>query len=89
MSRRFEITVFRNYSGSGSARPPLTLWARIRLFCWAVAGLAVIAVIFVVAVIVGSVIAAAVLAVLAVLVASAILKKRNILAFRINGPRDR
>jgi len=70
------ITVHRHGSQNAPPRLPLTVWARIRLFCIALGILVLAASIVVAALIVGSVIAAIVLAILLILIAFAVLQKK-------------
>jgi hypothetical protein len=70
------ITVQRHSAQNAPARLPLTVWARIRLFCVALGILVLAASIIVAALIVGSVIAAIVLAILLILIAFALLQKK-------------
>jgi membrane protein YdbS with pleckstrin-like domain len=76
VSPRVHITVHRHGAQNVPARLPLTVWARIRLFCIAL-GILVLAVsIIVAALIVGSVIAAIVLAIFVILIVFAVLQKK-------------
>jgi hypothetical protein len=76
VSPRVHITVHRHGAQNAPARLPLTVWARIRLFCIALSILVLAASIIVAALIVGSVIAAIVLAILLILIAFAVLQKK-------------